>query len=232
MRSNFSKISFLLLCSFSFLGTAQAKLEQVYEGTLPWGDRKITAELEVPKPWDQQGAYTTLTLSENGKKIFSLKNLHAGKISSVGSFPEATESYGEYLKMIPLDSKATVRGLVLANWVGGAQQDQFIIIVMDDKGVPYTALRKSLYISTLKDYDDDGKIDILVHGGSGEPVGEGLFSYDPYLVYKQKNKANKVTFEIDEGLSKKWSQENHYEWHGSKYSEKILVNEKGEAGAH
>lgn len=78
----------------------------------------------------------------------------------------------------------------------------------------------------LEDFDQDGLLDFLKSGGNGEPTSIENGSYDPYLVYKQKRDAKGIKFEIDEALSKKYSQSNGYDWHGKKYDEKITVNQK------
>ncbi len=78
----------------------------------------------------------------------------------------------------------------------------------------------------LEDYDQDGLLDFLKSGGHGEPTSDENGSYDPYLVYKQKRDTKSIEFEIDEELSKKFSQLNGYAWHGKMYNEQITVNQK------
>lgn len=78
----------------------------------------------------------------------------------------------------------------------------------------------------LEDFDQDGLLDFLKSGRAGEPTSDENGSYDPYLVYRQKREGNGIRFEIDEGFSKKYSLSMGYEWHGSKYNEKIIVNQK------
>jgi hypothetical protein len=78
----------------------------------------------------------------------------------------------------------------------------------------------------LEDFDHDGLFDFLKSGGAGEPTGPDRGSYDPYLVYRQKREGKIIRFEIDEALSKKYSQSAGFEWHGPKYNEKIQVHPK------
>jgi hypothetical protein len=80
---------------------------------------------------------------------------------------------------------------------------------------------------SFSDRTGDGYLDITKEGGHGEPSGDDVNSYDPYLVYVQSKRGDSLKFTLDESLSKKLSLENDFEWHGKAYDEKIKVNSKG-----
>lgn len=82
---------------------------------------------------------------------------------------------------------------------------------------------------SLEDYNGDGLMDFMKTGGIGEPVSDTTGAYDPYLVFKQVRDGKEITFKIDEALSEKFSNSKGFQWHGSKYSEAIIVDNTGKS---
>ncbi len=78
----------------------------------------------------------------------------------------------------------------------------------------------------FEDRNKDKLLDLVKAGGHGEPTGPSS-AYDPYLVYVQVKKGKKLNFTLDEELSKEFSTQNNYEWHGAKYDENLQVDDHG-----
>ncbi|MGZ3790115.1 MAG: hypothetical protein ACXVLQ_16385 [Bacteriovorax sp.] len=203
------------------------KIKTVYFGKLPLGSLQV--KLEVQEDWNDPGEFTSLKIIKGNEVIFSIANLQGSKLKSVLAFPAGTKSLGQYLKTIPVSTKSDNAQYFLAfsNWVGGSSDDEFVLLKMSGNNKPKEVFHQSIEVASIKDYNGDGLLDILKTGGRGEPVANNNFSYDPYLVYLQIANSNSTEFKIDENLSKSWSLENKFEWHGSKYEEKIRVDKNG-----
>jgi hypothetical protein len=215
---------FILLSSL--LAVAKDSMKEVYSGKIPVSG-SYGIKLEVPKDWTDPGDYTKATITFDGKTLFSLKDLQASSLVNVGEFPSGTKSMGKYLKVFPAGVKSKSQFiLALSNWIGGSGDDELILVSLKENTAKLS-FRESTKIAAIKDFDGDGYFDLLKTGGRGEPTAENNYSYDPFLVYLQVQSGNKIKFKLDEALSKKWSEENNFHWHGMKYDEKIRVDKSG-----
>jgi hypothetical protein len=212
-----------LLIYFAY---AQQPLQQIFKGQIPNTNYQIM--LELPAGWDDPGFFTRLTITDGVKTAVALKDLQGTSLEDVKSFPAATLNLGKHVRIFPASKDAKDRFLILSNWVGGSDWDQLILLHVSEQGKISRVFQKSMLATTIKDYDGDGFFDLLEEGGKGEPTSDNNFSYDPYLVYQQVNKGKLREFRINEKLSRKWSEENRYYWHGSKYNEKLRVDKSGE----
>jgi hypothetical protein len=206
---------------------AKEKMKTVYQGKLPLGNLQV--KLEIPVVWNDPGEYTSLKIIKNHKVIFSKVNLQASKLKNVHEFPAKTQSLGQYLKIFPASKKAgnTQYFLAFSNWVGGSSDDALILLKITSNSTPKEVFNQAITVTAIKDYNRDDLLDILKEGGRGEPIEVNNFSYDPYLVYSQINNKDSTEFKIDESLSRDWSLENKFEWHGPKYGEKTRVDKNG-----
>lgn len=212
------------LTSASF-GEESAKLKTVYRGKLPWG-KDFSVKIYLPEDWNDPGHFSELNIFKGQLRVFTLKAMSGEKISqSVDKFPAGTKSLGEYMKVVPLTKDHQEKALFLSNWVGGSDDNEIIILGIDHKSNVYLSFKESVHLAKIADFDGDGKYDLLKKGGRGEP-SRGR-SYDPYLVYKQVVRDGVIAFVLDEELSKKWSAQNQFEWHGPEYNEKLDVDEHG-----
>ena len=226
-------LSFLMLAVSIFFQSAHAdseKMKSIFTGKLSWAGN-YSVHLELPEGWNDPGEFSHLTILKDKTVVFELKDLQAERMSSSRADPAGTKDLGghnkmgELLKMIPLDKKHKVWALALSDWIGGSSDNNFILLAKDDSSDIYQAFKESITIAKIADYNGDGKLDVLKQGGRGEPSYG--FSYDPYLVYKQTLKNGRIVFEIDDQLSQKWSAENHFEWHGNHYDERLNVDKDG-----
>ncbi|MCB0415819.1 MAG: hypothetical protein KDD50_15885, partial [Bdellovibrionales bacterium] len=150
--------------------TAKVSMVKVYSGKIPTGNG-YTIKLEIPKDWDDPGAYTKVTLYQKGKSVFSLNELQASDLKNVDNFPENTKNIGKYLKTFPLSFKSRSQHvLAMSNWMGGSSDDELILVSLFNH-TPKVIFQKSVKVLFIKDFDGDGYYDILKAGGRGEPNG-------------------------------------------------------------
>jgi hypothetical protein len=223
------KFLFLFLFVYFEFGHCKNALSEkvVFQKNVKWGASKEKYKIQatIPSEWDDPGDFTTLRVFKNKKIVFELKNIQAVKFNYHPAFQKNAIDFGHYFKMIEISKSINV--ICFNIWLGGSSLDQLNFLALDSNGIPTVIFQSSYNVSEVIDYDQDGLKDILVKGGSGEPFSNEVFSYDPYLILKQKNSRGVITFSIDEEMSKKWSKDNHYEWHGKNYDEKIKVNKDG-----
>lgn len=217
-------IALLFLSSFVF---AKEEMQTIFKTQLA-GAKNTALLLERPTSWDDPGDFTKVTLMKKNKKVFEQDNMQAIKFSGRLVFPESAQILGEnFAYLMPSGTKSKLQLLVYQNWTGGSSPDSLIFVDINSKK-PKIIMNQSHYFSEIRDYNSDGLFDLLVEGGNGEPSSSNRFSYSPYLVYQQSVKNNKISFKLNTELSKKWSEENNFQWHGPEYDSKIVVNHKGE----
>jgi hypothetical protein len=218
----------LLLMQLAFAAEPM-KLNKVFEGRLPWKGN-YTVKLELPAGWNgDPGDFTRMTISTKGKPDFVLgdkEGLQGQSIREVRILPKGTTKLGKFLQMIPSAAKGSTKFLGFDQWRGGSNNDLLYLIGLNNSGEIYIAFQSPIQSTEIRDFDGDGKFDIINKGGLGEPTGEFNF-YDPYLVYRQIESDGAITFKKDEELSKKWSAANKFEWHGLNYSSDIRVDLHG-----
>ncbi|MGZ3694401.1 MAG: hypothetical protein ACXWQO_09470 [Bdellovibrionota bacterium] len=218
-----------MLLSALALGSVPVKMDKVFEGKIPWKGN-YSVRLELPSNWyGDPGDFTRLIISEKGKTLLNLgdnNSVQAEAIKSVVSLPKGAKKLGKFLTVIPSAPKGGESLLGFDEWMGGSSSNQLNLIGKNSAGDVSLVFQAILQKGEIRDYDGDGKFDILSRGGMGEPTGKSA-SYDPFLVYRQMEKDGVITFKKDEELSKKWSAENTFEWHGIKYDSDLRVDEHG-----
>ena len=164
-------------------------------------------------------SFTQITIKRGKKILKTLKNLCGGQIKSGKGVLLEGKTYALPVKMGPTTSDEYLYITQIST--GDFDKATFISL----QGQPKIAFTAPVD-GDFTDENGDGLLDILKPGGKGEPHGGGS-SYSPYLVYVQKKTKSGLSFTLDEKLSQKYSKENNFEWHGSKYSEKLVVDEHG-----
>jgi hypothetical protein len=202
---------------------AEAQKEKQVAKESFWLEKKgpsTNVELFVPDVADWDGGAYEVARFTQGKTGTELK-LPYGRALEVKVPKGVIIKHTKYVDLIALDSKGTRRALVFER-LSPPGPAEYVFVALDKKGSLIEMARVSGQIARITDYDHDGSNDILMKGGIAEPG-----AYAPYLVFRQAQTTGTQKFELDEQLSKRWSAENHYEWHGSKYREDIVVDEHG-----
>jgi hypothetical protein len=165
---------------------------------------------------EECGEYNLLTF-KSGKAI---KKIHIHNVLEFKNldFPKLDK----YLRYVQKDG---VTFVLISEWA--APKSLFHVVEVATERVTAFTPGGNFTFHSFKDYDGDGTFDILSLGGRGEPRTANQFSYDPFLIYKGVKGSNGTEFKLDEKLSQKWSLENKFEWHGSSYSESIIVDRNG-----
>ncbi|MGZ3698180.1 MAG: hypothetical protein ACXWPM_12055 [Bdellovibrionota bacterium] len=221
----------LLLALLSPLAQA-GSLKTVSDAQLIWPGvpGRLQARFEVPPGWSDAGEYTRFTLKTPGHADLVLDKIQGDPVV-VSTDAKNVLKKGKYLELLSLDQSRKHLALALTLW-NAPDSDFLVLISLGPGGNPYIALKKPLNADyfKLRDYNDDGLLDLVLEGGHGEDRGQDLKSYDPYLVYTAQIRGGRLHYELDEKLSEKWSGENHFQWHGPKYDGKIHVHGDGTIG--
>ncbi|HPI41557.1 MAG TPA: hypothetical protein PLJ21_12175 [Pseudobdellovibrionaceae bacterium] len=197
----------------------------VFDGPLSTS-HKLQLRLQVSKN-DPSNAFTKLILLKNSVEVFKLENLQGTQLDKL-SLPKNVEKVQNLFALLPLGPKIKQKVLILMEDQGVGDGSKLTMISINDTA-PTILYSENIKITEIRDINKDGLYDLLKSGGFGEPIGPDNYSYDPYLVFKQINKNQSITFNIDEKLSKKWSKESNYRWWGPQYNESKRVNRHGEA---
>lgn len=163
--------------------------------------------------------YDAISILRQDQRVFELKNLCGREIPRKGTQVLSSRNFSQIVK---LGSKETDVYLRIFEEPANNLFKTTLISLSSKPSVAATIGEQGKF----EDFDQDGLVDFLKPGGEGEPTGKTR-SYDPYLVYRQ-TKEN-VSFVFDEKLSRRYSEQNKFEWHGPKYDEAIQVDKNGKA---
>jgi len=221
-----SLIFTLALSALSFTARAEeTALKTVYDGSFTTAP-KIRVLAQIPEVWNDPGEFTKFSLFKNGKEALKMDDILSSNLDQK-SFPDVAEKIKNFMVVFPQSAKSNRKLLALSHWLGGSSPDDFILIDLSLKK-PKVIFRKSEFFKEVRDYNGDGLYDLIKPGGNGESHDSDSYAYSPYLIYKQSRKNGEAHFELDEKLSKKFSQESKFEWRGPNYDSKILVRKTGE----
>jgi len=223
-------VSVLLLTAFALSARAESQaevpaLKTVYDGSFTTAP-KIRVLAQIPNNWNDPGEFTRFTLFKNGKEALKMDDIVASTLDQK-SFPDDAEKIKNFMVVFPQSAKSIRKLLAISHWLGASNPDELILIDLSLKK-PKVVFRKSEFFKEVRDYNGDGLYDLIKPGGNGESSDNDSYAYSPYLIYKQSRKNGQAHFELDEALSKKYSQENKFEWRGPTYDSKILVRKNGE----
>lgn len=211
------KLLFALPLFFaSTVAFGAAKPEVLKVETLKLGSSKFVVTFFGPAEFCD---YSGLSIQKDGKKVLSLEKRCGREVKQHGPSVVAD---GKWVKIVKLGPSPADVYLCFSE-----EPSNYVyrttLVTTGDK--PLVAFSGEI-TGNFRDFNGDGLFDLLKDGGHGEPTGKSL-SYDPYLVFVQKKAGDKTDFKLNEDLSKKFSAENNFEWHGPKYDESIQVDGRG-----